>query len=464
MELLTKIGDYYIVKDLYLAQDKSVTFSIAIHKIMKQFLYTIKFKKDNFDYNYYRSQREAAKQLPLSIKQVDTFFTNKENFVFFEFFDSGNIISFIQKYNESNLMNISHMLVHKIIKEILSYIAKIDPKKLHLIEDLFLDNLYLTREKYGLKYEMISENIKEISNGSFDNKLIKIENYSNQILTTDHYNDLSVKLLVSFKKEFSQFFNIIDYNVLRAEYKENTLSDKLVKNIGIICFYLINNHLIINKQRIGTTNYSIKLIDDIPSELIDFVQRCLTRDLSFKLKFEDIFEHPYVKRSFEELTFPLKEKKFKENTNIIFNFEYYTHVNFQDYIEEDQQSTDFLSYFEKYAITSEQTNGQIRKESETYNTSIYNEEIVSLPLHKTGRFFEEEKGNTKPNDSSEKRFTIGSLNEEHIYVKPENYQHKKFSFNQEKVIEHKEERSIQDFIIENYFNEKYLSFRASNIK
>ncbi len=242
MELLTKIGDYYIVKDLYHAQDKSATFSIAFHKIMRQFLYTIKFNKEKFDYNYYRSQREAAKQLPLAIKQVDTFFTNQENFIFFEFFDSGNIISFIKKYNEKNLMNISHLLVHKIIKEILLFIAKIDTKKLHLIEDLFLDNLYLTREKYCLKYEMIYENTKQISNGSFDNKVIKLEDFSNQCLTPEHQNDLTVKLLFSFKKDFSQFFNISDYHVLRAEFEENTLFDKIVKNIGMICFYMINNH------------------------------------------------------------------------------------------------------------------------------------------------------------------------------------------------------------------------------
>jgi len=464
MELLTKIGDYYIVKDLYHAQDKSATFSIAFHKIMRQFLYTIKFNKEKFDYNYYRSQREAAKQLPLAIKQVDTFFTNQENFIFFEFFDSGNIISFIKKYNEKNLMNISHLLVHKIIKEIILFIAKIDTKKLHLIEDLFLDNLYLTREKYGLKYEMIYENTKQISNGSFDNKVIKLEDFSNQCLTPEHQNDLTVKLLFSFKKDFSQFFNISDYHVLRAEFEENTLFDKIVKNIGMICFYMINNHLIINKQCIDKTNYSIKLMDNIPAELIDFVQRCLTKDLSFKLKFEDIFDHPYIKRNFAELTFPIKEKKIKENASITLNFDNYTHVNYQDYIEEDQQSTDFLSYFEKYAVTSEKTNGQMRKESETYNTSIYNQEIVGLPLHKTGQFFEEEKVLTKPNDSREKRLTIGSLNEEDIYVKPENYQHKKFSFNEEKLMEKKEERSIDNFIIENYFNEKYLSFRASKPK
>lgn len=464
MELLTKIGDYYIVKDLYLSEDKFTQFSIVIHKIMRQFLFAIRFSKQNFNYTYYRSQREIVKQLPYSIKQIDSFFTNQENYLFFEFFDSGNIISFIRKYYETELINIPHRLVHKFMQDIVSNLKKIESEKLPLIEDLFLDNLYLTREKYTLNLGLIKDLTKEISNESFNKRLSGLEEITNRSKLIEYQSDLSVKLLFSFKKEFFQFHNLNDYNILRVSEEEKSTKGRLVRNIGVICFYLINNYHIINKIPIDKSFYSLTISNDLPSELIDLLQRCLSKSLSNRLTLEDLFNHPYVKKNYEELTFPFKEKKIKGNECINLNFNTYIHVNYLDYIHTDDSSNDFLSYFENYSSYSDQIENLKRKENENNNTNIYNEELINDSYNETARFVDEKIQNSIQQLEKDKRNSLTSIKEEHIYIKPADYQEKKFSFNDEKLIENKQPRSIDNIIIENYFDEKYLSFKGSKTK
>lgn len=322
MELLKKIGDYYIILKDFQSNDNSTSLSFVLHSLIKQYFFSLRISDKKFDFNYYKAEKDKSKDIPLVLKVFDSFFTNNEKYIFLEYVDNYNIMEYILRYNEEFNQNISHKLIHQFIRKLVHSLSEINEFNNYIIKDFFLDNLYLSKKNYCYDKNKFKGNLNDISNQSFADLNIDFEK---KISNIDEGTDLIIRILLSFKKEFNKFLSISDFSSLKIVDPDKNSNNCNVWDLGIILFYLCNNENLFQKIPISVSDYQLKVENDLSSELIDFIQKLIRRESSDRISLKSLLMHPYINLNFDELTFPYKDEKRLNNDSWV-NLDYRKYI------------------------------------------------------------------------------------------------------------------------------------------